>query len=52
MLRTSRTTVFAVPPRKVTLEVGNQLVGGREHAATLFAFDMSVIALTTLLIVA
>jgi len=51
-VRTSRMTVFTIPPRNVTLEIGNQLVWRREPVATLFAFDMSVIALTTLVVVA
>ena len=50
--RTSRVTVFTVPPRNVALEVSDKFVWGLEAVRTFLAFEMPVIALANLVVVA
>ena len=49
--RTSRVTIFIVPPLNVTLEVCNQLLGGREYVGAFDSANVSMVAFSHLVVV-
>src|SRR5438552_3847765 len=49
--RTSRTTVFIIPPRHIGIEVSHQLIRRRELIGRFAGADMSVITLASLAVV-
>lgn len=51
-VRTSRVTVFIVPPLDIMLEINDQLFRCREHIGTFFSIKMPMVALSNFIVVA
>ncbi len=51
-VRTSRVTVFMVPPLDIMLKISDQLFRCREHIDIFFSIEMPMVALSSLIVVA